>query len=70
MRKHIAWTMMALTSCTAKVLFSNKKATTTCAETQQQSTKSNATTQGKCTLETHNKNSKPECNNTSMKSKS
>jgi len=41
-------------------------ATTKCAGIQQQSTKSNATTQEKCTQETHNKISKLECNNASM----
>jgi len=50
----------------AETVFAAK---TTCTGIQQQPAKSNATTQGRCARETHNKSSKSECNNISMKSK-
>jgi len=50
---------------TAELVETMLVATTTCAGIQQWSTKSNATTQERCTQETHNKRSKLECNNTS-----
>jgi len=48
---------------TAELAETTTVATTTRAGTQQQSAKSNATTQEKWTKETHNKSSTPECNN-------